>query len=114
MATIHVRAFLQRHAGSTSVRLWLLPTTRPDVSWFLDMDYSQALRDEAAQSEAQSPGDTGWESFRASFFGPDFQMIEALSGPYDERDLDYEFTRAVPDPGLQAALPAPAGGQSVR
>jgi hypothetical protein len=93
VAQVDIRAFIQRTAGSTTVRLWLLPTQRVDIAWYRDMDYAQALRDEVKQSEADGAARHEWSAFEASFFGPDFQAVEALSRQYDERTLDFEFKR---------------------
>jgi hypothetical protein len=99
MADIKVRAFLQRTAGSCKVRLWLLSSQRSDIAWFKDMDFSQAVRRE----RSEQPEGRAWGSFEASFFGPDFQAVEAMSRVYDERTLNQEFTRAfLPPPAIQA------------
>ena len=95
MADVKVRAFLQRNIGSAKMRLWLLPTHRSDLGWFRDLDFARAVREERMQrDEGQN-----WGAFENSFFGPEFQWVESMSGVYDERTLNIQFTRCtVPIP----------------
>lgn len=74
------------------MRLWLMPTHRPDLAWYRDLDFGTALKQERMRE--REDGQT-WGAFESSFFGPEFQWVESMSGSYEERMLNMQFTRVM-------------------